>query len=107
MLSSAPRHMRGNRQPNPALPRPDIGIAAEFGCAIGGLVGGARMDDRRVAKQADYDIARLKPGDRHRDGGLFEEARPVDQRTVGVRAIELGARISSKRPTSQFCTDEM
>jgi hypothetical protein len=47
------------------------------------------VDDRDVAEDADDDVARREVLDPHRDRSLLEEAGAVDQRAVGIGAVEV------------------
>src|SRR5450830_1533983 len=88
-VAALSRYVRRDREPSTIPTRPAVGIAAARGVAVGGRVAGAGMDDGEVAHQPDVDVVRLEIPDRHRDRGLLEEAGAVDQRLVGVGAIEI------------------
>ena len=47
------------------------------------------MDDGEIAEYADPDVFGPEIPDRQRHGGLFEECHAVDQRLVGIGAIEI------------------
>src|SRR5258708_1575887 len=102
MVNLPAGNVRGDCTPGAVLARPDIGVAAGFGLAIGGFVDGPRMDDRDVAVAADLDVGRLEPGDRHWPRGLFQELRAIDQRAVRVRAVELGGEDFVEAPDVGF-----
>ena len=87
MLS--PRHMRRHREPAAVLPRPAIGVAAGGLLAVGRRVAGARVDDGKIAHQANLDVMGFEIADRHRHRRLLEKAGAVDQRFVGIGAIEI------------------
>ena len=46
------------------------------------------MDDGEIAHDADLHVMRLQVLDRYRHRGLFEESSTVDQRLVGIGAVE-------------------
>src|SRR6185437_989477 len=81
--------MRRHRQPFPALPGPAIGVGAVGLLPVGGGVAGAAMDNRKIAEDADFDLVGDQIFDRHRHGGLLEEASAIDQRFVRIGAVEI------------------
>src|SRR5215475_5587183 len=83
------RHMRRYREPFPVLLHPAIGVAPARLLSVRRGVTGRRMDDGEAAHDADLYIMRLQILDRHRLRGLLKEGGAVDQRFVGICAIEL------------------
>ena len=81
--------MRRYREPAAVLPRPAIGVAARGLLAVRGGVAGRGVDDGKIAHHADFDVVRFEILDRHRHRGLLEKAGAIDQRLVGVGAIEV------------------
>jgi hypothetical protein len=81
--------MRGYREPLSVPARPDIGIAAVPLLAIRRGVAGARVNDRDIAEDADFDVLRREAADRDRSSGLCQELLLVDQRPVRVRTQEV------------------
>lgn len=81
--------MRRHREPAAVLPRPAIGVAAGGLLAVGSRVTRPRVNDCKIAHQANLDVMRFEIPDCHRHRGLLEKAGAVDQRFVGICAIEL------------------
>lgn len=81
--------MRRYREPFPVLLRPAIGVSPVPPLSVRRGVAERRMDNGEVANDADLCIMRLQLLHRRRLRGLFKEARAIDQRFVGILAIEL------------------
>src|SRR5258705_6066536 len=88
-VSASPRHMRGDREPAAVLPRPAVGVTSRSRLPVLCRVACSRMDDRKIAHHANLDVMRLEIFDRHRHRRLLEKAGAVDQRLVGIGAIEI------------------
>src|SRR5262249_13337841 len=81
--------MRGYRKPFSVPTRPDISIAAVPLLAVSGGVAGACMDDRSISQNAHFDFLRSEAADHHRPRRLYKKLVFVDERSVGVRALEI------------------
>src|SRR5665213_429065 len=81
--------MRRDCEPAAVLLGPAIGVAAEGLLAIRRLVAGASVDDGEVAEHANPDLIGDQVPDRDRHRGLLQKSGAVDQRLVGVAAIEV------------------
>src|SRR6266478_7614779 len=88
MTNESPRYMRRHREPAAVLPRPAVGVSSRSRLPVRCRVAGSGMDDRKIAHHANPDVMRLEIFDRDGHSGLLEKSGAVDQRLVGIGAIE-------------------
>jgi hypothetical protein len=85
--------MHGYRELSAVPTREDIGIVAIPLFAVSGAIAGARVNNRDISEDADFDFLRRETADRQRSSGLSKELLG-DERSVRLERRKSPARIS-------------